>query len=111
MVFGWCGLAFRKVYISSKNNLTMASIDITRMSSKGQVVIPLDMRSDIAEGEKLVVIKNKDQIILKKADKFDKNLEEDLEFARRTEEAWKEYERGEFTTYENADDFFESFKN
>ncbi len=72
----------------------MAQIEITRMSSKGQVVIPQELRKDLKEGDKLVVIRNKDQIILKKADKFDKNLEEDLEFARRTEEAWKEIEAG-----------------
>lgn len=62
----------------------MAQIDMTKMSSKGQVVIPADMRKDIKEGDKLVVIKNGEQIILKKANKFDKALEEDLEFAKRT---------------------------
>lgn len=72
----------------------MANIDITKMSSKGQVVIPQDLRKDFNEGDKIVVIRNNDQIILKKANKFDKNLEEDLEFARRTEEAWKEIQQG-----------------
>jgi AbrB family looped-hinge helix DNA binding protein len=74
----------------------MAEIEITRMSSKGQVVIPIEMRSDIKEGDKLLIIKSGNQIILKKADKMDQQLKEDLEFARRTEEAWKSYERGEF---------------
>ena len=72
------------------------NIEITRMSSKGQVVIPKEMRGDIKEGETLVIIKNKNQIILKRARDFGKNIEEDLEFARRTEEAWKRYEKGEF---------------
>jgi aspartyl/asparaginyl-tRNA synthetase len=40
--------------------------------------------------------KIKERIILKKAEKLEENLEEDLEFAKRTEEAWKAYERGEF---------------
>jgi AbrB family looped-hinge helix DNA binding protein len=71
------------------------NMEITKMSSKGQVVIPKEMRGDIKEGEKLVVIRNKEQIILKKVKDFDKNLEGDLEFARRTEEAWKEIDRGE----------------
>ena len=71
-------------------------IAITKMSSKGQVVIPQDLRKGISDGDKLVVIRNKDQIILKKADNFDKNLENDLEFAKRTEKAWKEVERGKF---------------
>ena len=67
----------------------MAQIDITKLSSKGQVVLPIKIRKGIKEGEKLVIIRNGDQIILKKASDFDKNLEEDLEFAKRTEEAWK----------------------
>lgn len=87
----------------------MAKIDITRMSSKGQVVIPIELREGINEGDKLVVIRNNDQIILKKANKFDKNIEEDLEFARRTEEAWQRYERGEFKTME-FDDFIKEMK-
>lgn len=71
-------------------------VAITKMSSKGQVVIPAEMREDINEGEKLLIIQNNDQLILKKASELDKNLEGDLEFARRTEEAWKSYKKGEF---------------
>ena len=73
----------------------MAQIDITKMSSKGQIVIPQELRKGINEGDKLLVIRSKDQIILKKADKFDKALQEDLEFARRTEKAYKRIEAGE----------------
>ncbi len=69
---------------------------ITKISSKGQIVIPQDMRKDLKEGDKLVVIRNKDQIILKKVEDFSENIEEDLEFARRTEEAYKRIEAGEF---------------
>lgn len=71
-------------------------IALTKMSSKGQVVIPVEMREEIPEGEKLLIIKNNGQIIMKKASDLDENLEEDLEFARRTEEAWERYEKGEF---------------
>ncbi len=42
-------------------------IDTTKMSSRGQVVIPLDMRKDINEGDKLIVIRKNDEIILKKS--------------------------------------------
>ncbi len=87
----------------------MSQIDITKMSSKGQVVIPQELRKDIQEGDKLVVIRNKDQIILKKADKFDKNIEEDLEFARRTEEAYKRIEAGEGIEM-SFDEFIEEMK-
>lgn len=84
-------------------------ISITKMSSKGQVVIPIEMRKGIKEGEKIVLIKNKDQIIMKKASEMDKSFAEDLEFARRTEEAYKRYEKGEFISMP-ADKFLEELK-
>jgi len=87
----------------------MEEIAITRISSKGQVVIPLEMREGLKEGDKMVIMKNNGQIILKKADKFSETLEEDLEFAKRTEEAWKRYEKGEFKEME-FDDFIEEMK-
>ena len=73
-------------------------VAITKMSSKGQVVIPTEMRKNIREGDKLLIIQNDNQLIMKKATKLDENLKEDLEFARRTEEAWKRYEKGEFVS-------------
>lgn len=79
------------------------------MSSKGQIVIPQEMRKNINEGDKIVIIQNGDQIILKKVEDFDKNIEEDLEFARRTEEAYKKYERGEFKSMD-FDDFIAEMK-
>ena len=42
-------------------------IDTTKMSSRGQVVIPLDMRKDIKEGDKLIIIRKDDEIILKRS--------------------------------------------
>ena len=84
-------------------------LSITKMSSRGQVVIPLEMRQDIREGEKLVLIKNGKQIIMKKASDMDKNLKQDLEFARRTEEALKRYEKGEFKVMK-FDDFLAEIK-
>ena len=83
----------------------MVEINITKMSSKGQVVIPFDLRRGFKEGDKLIVIKSGDKLILKKADAFDKNLEEDLEFARRTEEAFKRIENGEFISI-NSENLF-----
>jgi len=84
-------------------------IEITRMSSKGQIVIPKEMRKDIDEGEKLIIIQDKNQLIIKRAKDIDKNFKEDLEFARRTEEAWKRYEKGEFIEMD-ADEFLKKLK-
>ena len=84
-------------------------IAITKMSSKGQVVIPAELRKDIHEGEKLLIIKENGSWIIKKATELDKKLQEDLEFAKKTEEALKSYERGEFKSME-ADKFLEELK-
>ena len=45
----------------------MIDVGITKMSTKGQIVIPNDLRSEFNIGEKLLVIRNDDQLIIKKA--------------------------------------------
>ena len=79
------------------------------MSSKGQIVIPKEMRKNIPEGEKLLILQEGDQLVIKKVQDLDKNFKEDIEFARRTEEAWKRYEKGEFITMD-ADEFLKKLK-
>ena len=69
-------------------------IDTTKMSSRGQVVIPLDMRGDIKEGDKLIVIRKDNEIILKKSIPESAILSE-KSFARtwlnkKEDEAWKD---------------------
>jgi len=78
-------------------------VAITKISSKGQVVIPSEMRRDLHEGDKLLIIENNGQLIMKKASKLDTNLKEDLEFAKKTEAAWKRYENGEFKSMDSKD--------
>ena len=80
------------------------------MSSKGQVVIPQEMRGNFKEGEKILVIQGGDRLILKKATDLDENLKEDLEFAKRTEEAWQQIERGEFISVDSKNLFEEMDK-
>ena len=79
------------------------------MSSKGQIVIPSELREGMKEGEQLIIIKNDHQLILKKATSLDKNLKEDLEFAKRTEAAWERYEKGEFKA-STAKDFLKDLE-
>jgi len=82
------------------------NVDITKISSKGQVVIPQEMRRGFKQGEKLLIIEENDQLIIKSTKGLRKNLEEDIEFAKRTEEAWRRYDAGEFTSID-ADDFLQ----
>ena len=84
----------------------MVEIETTTISSKGQVVIPSNFRKQFKEGDKLIMIRSNNQLILKKASDLDENFAEDIEFARRTKEAWKRYEKGEFKSLP-ADKFIE----
>jgi bifunctional DNA-binding transcriptional regulator/antitoxin component of YhaV-PrlF toxin-antitoxin module len=67
-------------------------IAITRMSSKGQIVIPVEMRAEFPKGEKLVILSTGETLHIKKASKMRKNVLEDIEFTKRTDAAWKRYE-------------------
>jgi len=87
----------------------MAEISITRMSSKGQIVIPQEMRKNFKEGDKIVIIESGDKLILKKATDIDENFKEDLEFAKRTEEAYQRHERGDFIKMD-FDEFIDEMK-
>jgi len=87
----------------------MMDINVTKMSSKGQIVIPSEMRTNLKEGDKILIIKDEDRIILKKADKLTKQIREDLEFAKRTEEAYQRIETGEGIRMD-FDDFIEEMK-
>ncbi len=87
----------------------MANINVTKMSSKGQIVIPSEMRTDLKEGDEILIIKDEDRIILKKVDKLTEQMKEDLEFAKRTEEAYQRIEAGEGTRMD-FDDFIEEMK-
>jgi AbrB family looped-hinge helix DNA binding protein len=88
----------------------MALMDITKMSSKGQIVIPAEMRKNFKEGDNFVVTNDEDRIILVRTKRIvDKDMKEDLEFAKRTEEAWKEYEKGKFIS-KSADEFLKALE-
>ena len=71
------------------------------MSSKGQVVIPIGMRSGFNEGDKIILIRSGDKIIFKKASDMDEQFKEDLEFAKRTEEARKRIESGHYISVDS----------
>jgi len=76
----------------------MAEIDITTISSKGQVVIPSSLRKGVKSGARFLVIREKDLYVLKRADRMDDSLASDLQFARRAEKAWGEYRKGKFSS-------------
>lgn len=67
----------------------MEKLEITSMSSRGQVVIPLDIREHLRlkEGEKFVVVGEDDTVVLKKIEmpsfkNFDKLVQKTRQFAK-----------------------------
>ena len=67
----------------------MEKLEITSMSSRGQVVIPLDIREQLGlrEGEKFVVVGEGDTVVLKKItmpsfENFDKLMQKTMKFAK-----------------------------
>ena len=66
--------------------------DVTRISSKGQVVIPARVRSKLGlkAGNLFAILTRPDSnvVVLKKVDS--KSLQVDLELFREIEKAWKE---------------------
>jgi AbrB family looped-hinge helix DNA binding protein len=71
-------------------------VAITKMSSKGQVVIPASMRTDLPEGERILIIREGDRIILKPLSDLEPALRDDILFAEETEAAFEEYHKGTF---------------
>ena len=81
-------------------------VGITRVSSKGQIVIPFSMRNNLSEGEELLIIREGERYIIKRLDELKPALKDDILFAAKTEEAFSEYRKGSFKQKE-TDDFLD----
>jgi len=70
--------------------------EIARASSRGQIVIPRDIRAmvGVREGSSFAVSARKDTIILKKLNT--QMTEDDLRTLKLVEEAWKDIEEGRY---------------
>ncbi len=77
-------------------------IELTKVSSRGQVVIPQKVREKlrIIEGETLAVSVEGDLVVLKKVSN---PLEEDLETIQDIKEAWEEIESGKYKRLSGED--------
>ena len=73
----------------------MMNIATTKVSARGQIVIPLEMRGEIKEGDKLLIMQKDNQFTMKKMSEIDKKMEEDIEFSRRTRKAQESCDKGE----------------
>ncbi|MFA5613647.1 MAG: AbrB/MazE/SpoVT family DNA-binding domain-containing protein [Methanoculleus sp.] len=78
-------------------------IGITKLSSKGQIVIPAFMRKGFTEGTQLLIIRDGERFIIKSLDELEPELKEDVIFADRTERELQEFKRGRFTRKSDTD--------
>ncbi|MCL5239121.1 MAG: AbrB/MazE/SpoVT family DNA-binding domain-containing protein [Candidatus Marsarchaeota archaeon] len=78
------------------------TIQLTRASSKGQIVIPTKMRKrlNIREGSLFLISSEKGVIVMKKIST--KINPEDLKTIRLVEEAWKDIEEGRYKVFSAA---------
>jgi len=83
--------------------------ELTRASSKGQIVIPSTVRRQlgIKRGSVFAVSARNDMIVLKKLETEIKP--EDLRTIKLIEEAWKDIEAGRYRVYSKKG-FFKEFK-
>ena len=75
-------------------------MEITKLSTKGQIVIPESMREDISTGTAFIVNRKNDLIILKKIN--DLSNEEIKEFEE-LQKIWKEIDEGKALTLSEKD--------
>ncbi len=78
-------------------------MEITKISSKGQVVLPRKIREELClkEGTILAAVKKDNLIVLKKIE--NPILKEDIETLKLIEEAWDDIDNGKFKKMKSED--------
>jgi AbrB family looped-hinge helix DNA binding protein len=82
-------------------------MEVTKISTKGQVVIPESVRAGIDVGTAFVVTKTNNMIILKEVEGL--NEEEKMEL-KELDKIWKEIDEGKGKT-SSVDEFFKEMKS
>ncbi len=101
--------ALDNTYIKVSQNLLNMEYAIAKVSSKGQIVIPRAMRSDIHQGDEFLVVKEEGRFVLKNLKDVASDLKDDLKFAAHVEKAWQDYEAGKFKSM-SKEDFLKELK-
>ncbi len=81
-------------------------MEITKLSTKGQIVIPESMRKGFEVGNAFRVMKKGNLIVLKGIEGFSK---EEMEEMKELDKIWKEIDSGKCESY-SVDDFFKKLK-
>ncbi len=81
-------------------------MEVTKISTKGQVVIPENIREGFDVGTAFNVVRTGDMIILKEIHGLSEEEKKEL---KELNKIWREIDKGECKSY-NVPDFFEKFK-
>lgn len=81
-------------------------MEITKLSTKGQIVIPESLRKGLQTGTPFVVSRQKDLIILKEVKDFTKK---EMEEIKELDKIWKEIDSGKCESY-TEEEFFKKMK-
>ncbi len=79
---------------------------ITKLSTKGQIVIPESLRKDLNVGTPFIITRKDNLIVLKEVEGLTKEEEKEM---RELDAIWKEIDKGKCETYTEKE-FFENFK-
>lgn len=82
-------------------------MEITKLSTKGQVVLPEAIRRGISIGSAFLVTRKDDLIVLKKIDELSSEEEAELEELNKI---WKDIDAGQCDSYEE-EQFFEQLRS
>lgn len=87
----------QKIYNSVRYSYLM---EITKLSTKGQVVIPEEFRKDLETGTAFAVTRKDDLIVLKKLKGFNSR---ELEELNELQKIWKDIDQGRAKSYSKKD--------
>ena len=73
-------------------------VEIVRISSKGQFVLPLSIRKKfkINKGEKLMVVENEGTVVMRPIKQMGADVDDEIYMMQRAARAWDEIEKGSF---------------
>lgn len=83
---------------------------VATISTKGQLVIPSQMRTSLKAGEQVLIVRDEDRFVLKKMSSVAKEMQEDLMFAKRTDEAYEQHLKSNKRTPMTMGEFLKTAK-
>lgn len=85
-------------------------MEIVKLTSKGQLVIPQEIREELKlhEGDRILLFRENGTMVLRPLKLVSKEVEEEMIEMKLAAQGWKEIEEGKYKEYKNVDEFLES---